>query len=210
MSDSYAPTRERPSAAGEHAEWSAADSTEVIRRPVAVHDRDDLRAEYGGLRMAAVFFGWLVAVGLPALLVAVTGTVAALAGTSLDVSRSDAREQAQAIGIAGGLLLILFMLLGYFAGGYVAGRMTRFDPMRQGVAVWAFGLLAGILVAVAGAAVTTGYSLNERLNLSTVSMPAGAFDARGIFAFAFLLLATLLAAVVGARAGQRYHAKIDA
>jgi hypothetical protein len=203
-----APARERASTAGTTA-VPAQRSHDDTHDETHAHDRaaTERPVDPGGLSIAAVFFGWLVSVALPALSVAVTGIGAAVAGASMDVTRDDAREQAQAIGLAGGLLLVLFVLLGHFAGGYVAGRMTRSGAVRHGVGVWVFGLLAGIVATVAGVVVTTGYGLNERLGLSTASLPESAFDSRGVFAFACLLLTTLLAAVLGGRAGRGYHGR---
>jgi hypothetical protein len=50
-----------------------------------------------------------------------------------------ATEQADTIGIAGGIAMLVVLGIAYFAGGYVAGRMARFDGARQGVAVWIIG-----------------------------------------------------------------------
>ena len=39
----------------------------------------------------------------------------------------------------------------YYCGGYVAGRMARFDGVKQGVAVWVWALVIAIIVTVLGA-----------------------------------------------------------
>ena len=44
-------------------------------------------------------------------------------------------------GIGGGIAVLVVLFLAYLAGGYVAGRMSRFDGARQGLAVWVIGLL---------------------------------------------------------------------
>jgi hypothetical protein len=41
------------------------------------------------------------------------------------------------------LLVILFVA--YYCGGYAAGRMGRFNGMKQGIAVWLWALVAGSL-----------------------------------------------------------------
>lgn len=162
------------------------------------------RAEFGGISVAAISFGWLVSVALPVLLTAVTGLLAAAAGMSLDLTREDAREQAQGIGVAAGLLLLVFVLLGYFGGGYVAGRMTRFDAGRQGIGVWVLGLLVGMGASATGATLGVRHDV---VDVPASGVPETALGARAAFAIAVLLLTTLLVAFLGARSGQRYHAR---
>ena len=54
---------------------------------------------------------------------------------------------------------LLFVLgISYYAGGYVAGRMSRFDGGRQGLGVWMIGLvMTGVAMAVG---LLTGAELN--------------------------------------------------
>src|SRR3954452_19274629 len=103
------------------------------------------REEHGGLYLGSAFFGWLVAVGMAALLTALLAALGAATGLT-STSASDAAEQADTVGIVGGVLLLLVLMLAYYCGGYVAGRMARFDGPRQGTAVWALGLLVTILL----------------------------------------------------------------
>ena len=86
----------------------------VEERPVAaapttretVRDvRARQRAEYGGLNWGAAFFGWLVAVGMAAILLGLLSAAGAAFGLS-DVSESEARSNAETIGIVGGILLV--------------------------------------------------------------------------------------------------------
>ena len=82
---------------------------------------------------ASAFFGWLVAIGIGVLLTALLSAAGAAVGLT-EVSEGEARSNAETIGIVGGALLILVGLIAYYAGGYVAGRMSRFDGARQGSA----------------------------------------------------------------------------
>ena len=43
------------------------------------------------------------------------------------------------------------LAVAYFAGGYVAGRMSRFDGARQGLGTWLLGLVVTVVLAVVGA-----------------------------------------------------------
>ena len=94
--------------------------------------RDRQREEYGGFNFGAAFFGWLVAVGIAVLLTALLSAAGAAIGLT-EVSEGQARSNAETISIVGGILLIAVLAISYYAGGYVAGRMSRFDGGRQGL-----------------------------------------------------------------------------
>ena len=164
--------------------------------------------EYGGFNFGSAFFGWLVAIGVGVLLTAILSA----AGTALgltEVSETGARQNAGTIGIVGGILLLVVSMIAYFAGGYVAGRMSRFDGARQGFGVWLFGLIVTIAVALAGWLLGDKYNIFEQLNLPRIPVSAGDLTTGGIIALAAILLGTLLAAIFGGKVGQRYHNKVD-
>ena len=114
------------------------------RRPAFRRQRD----EFGGINWGSAFFGWLVAVGLAGLLTAIASAAGAAIGLT---EANEAESNAETIGIVGGALLIAFLAIAYFCGGYVAGRMSRFDGARQGIGAWVVGLVVTIALAVAGA-----------------------------------------------------------
>ena len=100
--------------------------------PSKVHiDAERQREEFGGLNWGAACFGWLVAVGIAAILTAFVSAAGAAIGLT-DISSSEAKKNAATIGIGGAVALLIVLLLAYYAGGYVAGRMSRFDGGRQG------------------------------------------------------------------------------
>src|SRR3954452_18629596 len=94
------------------------------------------REKFGGMNIGAGFFGWLVAIAIAILLTSIVGAVAAAAGASSNVTQSEAQRQAGSIGIVAAIVLLVVLLVAYFTGGYVAGRMSRFDGGKQGLAVW--------------------------------------------------------------------------
>src|SRR5688500_1191057 len=82
------------------------------------------RDEFGGVNWGASFFGWLVAVGVAALLTAIL----AAAGAALDLTTSTAASDlgtSEELSLAGAIGLLVVLLIAYYAGGYVAGRMSR-------------------------------------------------------------------------------------
>jgi hypothetical protein len=167
------------------------------------------REEYGGTNWGAAFFGWLVAVGLGALLTAlVSAAGAAIAFSELD-SVGEAASSSDTIGIVGAIALIAIALIAYFAGGYVAGRMSRFDGGRQGIGVWIWSIAAMIVLAILGAIAGSEYNLLGSVELPRIPIDEGDVTTGGVIALLLILGATLLAAIAGGKAGERYHRKVD-
>jgi len=181
------------------------------REPDDVHsDRHDRqRSKFGGLNWGAAFFGWLVAIGLGVLLVAILSAAGTAIGITEIESVGEATDKADTIGIVGGILLFACLLIAYFAGGYVAGRMSRFDGARQGFGVWAVALLITIAVAVAGALLGAKYNIFAKLDLPRIPVDEGTLTTGGAIALAAIVLGTLLFAILGGKTGERYHRKID-
>ena len=172
-------------------------------------DRRAQHEEYGGFNFGAAFFGWLVAIGVTALLTALLSAAGAAIGLT-EVSDAQAKANAETISIVGGALLILVVAIGYYAGGYVAGRMSRFDGGRQGFGAWAIGIVATIVLAVLGAVAGSEYNLLGDLDLPRIPIDEGSLATGGGIALALILVASLVAAVSGGKAGERYHRKVDA
>lgn len=167
------------------------------------------KEKYGGLNLGADFFGWLVAIALTVLLVGVIGAIAAAVGASLNFNQTDAERQAGTFGLATAIALLLTLMIAYYAGGYVAGRMSRFDGGKQGVGVWVIGLLVTLIVVGLGAIFGSQYNVLQRVSVPSIPIPTDTATWGGIITLAAVLLATLLAAVVGGKVGQRYHTKVD-
>jgi hypothetical protein len=166
------------------------------------------REEFGGINWGSAFFGWLVAVGMAAILLGLLSAAGAAFGLG-DVSDAEAESNAETIGIAGGILLILVLAAAYYCGGYVSGRMSRFDGGRQGLGVWALGLAVTIVLAVAGALFGAEYNVLERLNLPRIPVEEGSLTAGAAIALVLVVVVTLLAAMGGGKAGERFHRKVD-
>ena len=168
------------------------------------------RERYGGADGTAIFFGWLSALGLAALLLAVVGAAGTRLGYATGVSTGEATSNAETIGIVGAAILVVVLLAAYYAGGYVAGRMARFDGARQGFRVWLLGLLVTIAAAVAGWIGGSQYNVYEQLNLPRIPVDEGTIATGAIITLVVVLLGTLLVAIAGGKAGDRYHARVDA
>lgn len=167
------------------------------------------RERYGGLNWGAGLFGWLVVVALGVVLACVLAAGVSALGMTDQVLTMDPQQApgVETLAVAGTLLGIL--LVAHYAGGYVAGRMSRFDGGRQGVAVWLISLLLG--GAGAGIGLLTGarYDALQQVGQAVPSLPAGAAPLTGVIASVAVLLTTLIVAVVGGKVGCRYHRKVD-
>lgn len=182
---------------------AATGETRVVERREAAYER------FGGINWGAAFFGWLVAVGVAALLAGIGGAIAAAVGDSEDFSYSEATSNAQTIGLAAAITLAVLLAIAYFTGGYVAGRMSRFDGAKQGAAAWIVGLLITILAAGLGAVAGSEYNILERVDLPNTPLSQDELSIGGIVTAAVILVLTLLAAMAGGAAGRRYHTKVD-
>ena len=165
------------------------------------------REEFGGIAWGSSFFGWLTAVGLGAILAGLLS--AAGAALALTEGTSTLRDNAETIGIGGGIALLVVLAIAYFCGGYVAGRMARFDGARQGVGVFIWAVVAIAVLAVAAAVGGSEYNVLERLDLPRLPVDSGDLTTGGLIALAAGLLTMLIAAVLGGKTGERFHRKVD-
>jgi hypothetical protein len=169
------------------------------------------RLRFGGFNAGAAFFGWLVAVAVAALLTtlisAAGGAVALTQGLS---SINQLTGDIKTVGLASAIALLVALAVAYYAGGYVAGRMSRFDGSRQGFGVWALGFIVTVVLALAGALLGSSFNLLQQLNLPHIPVNQGAFTTGGLATLLVGLVVTLLAAIAGGKAGEAYHRRIDA
>jgi hypothetical protein len=172
---------------------------------VAMHDRQRIR--FGGISWGSAFFGLLSAIGLAALLL---GIVAA-AGVAIGVSEiNDVRKgNADTIGLGGAILVLAVVALSWFCGGYVAGRMARFDGMRQGVAVWVWTVVIGAALAIAAIIGGSDYDVFARLNLPNVAVGDQTLTTGGAITLAAACVVTLVFAALGGKVGDRFHRRVD-
>jgi hypothetical protein len=131
--------------------------TRVIRTPGGPDAYEDeevpftreerLRDVYGGVDWLASFVGCVVAlVCMSVLLLLISGLVLGPLGLTLDL----AGGQLDSAIITGLVIVGLVLFLSYFFGGYVAGRLVRFDGGRNGAATVAWGILLAVIFALFG------------------------------------------------------------
>ncbi|WP_432483132.1 hypothetical protein [Kineococcus esterisolvens] len=185
------------------------------RKEVVEREKD----AFGGVKVGSAFFGWLTATGTAVLLtalIAATGTAIGLASTSgtpadaVGAIADQAQGNAGAIGLAGAIALLVVLFVAYLCGGYVAGRMARFNGAKQGVAVWAWAIVVAIVVAILAAVAGDAYDVLGRLN-SFPRIPAdlGSLTAESVLTLIGAVVVALVGAILGGMAGMRFHRRVD-
>src|SRR5215207_2773887 len=159
--------RRRPTA-DSTTEQPVADGTATHRADVKTSTAAEVDPAYRGFKGGAAFFGWLIAVGLTVLLTGIIGAIAAAVDYAITLDRSMAEDNAGTIGIVSGAVLVVMLAIAYYSGGYVAGRLARFDGARQGFGVWAIGLIVTLVVAGIGALAGSQYNVLDRVDVPTV------------------------------------------
>ena len=212
------PRRNRPSPnwnnrdSGGTREWvyqpePAASAEEMSRE-------DRLRELYGGVDWLASFVGTVFG--------AVAGTVMFLivgAGVLAPLQLSPALRSGDfSANVYAGLAVVgVVLFLGYFFGGYVSGRLARFDGGRNGLMVVLWTFIFAALVVVTGGVLGNFISgsffeaLRARM-LQVNEVLANSFDQLGTVEVAIIaggLLVSVLGAFLGGRLGERYHSDID-
>jgi hypothetical protein len=165
------------------------------------------RDRFGGIRWGSAFFGLLSAIGLAAILLG----IAAAAGVAIGVSqiKNVTNGDADTIGLGGAILVVAILALSWYCGGYVAGRMARFDGARQGIGVWMWTLAIGAALAIAALIGGSQYDVLQQLNLPNVAVGDESLTTTGLITLGAALVVTLLFAILGGKAGDLFHRRVD-
>jgi|SRR5215212_853925 len=173
---------------------------------------DRLRDMYGGVDWLASFLGFIFAIVLGGTFSAIAGLVLVPFGITPDLSGGQIGTSV----ITGLVLLGVLIFLTYFFGGYVAGRLARFDGGRNGAMVLAWTFIIVLILALAAlvfsgflpAAAAEGIANLVGRMISTGRLLVGAGAVGIVTAVAAVLLA-VLGGFLGGRMGSRYHTEID-
>ena len=180
----------------------------------AAEEREDrLRDMYGGVDWLASFLGFVFVLVAGAFLSLVAGLVLVPLGISPDLAGAELGAAA----ITGLVLVAILVFLTYFFGGYVAGRLARFDGGRNGAMLLLWTGVTVLILALVNA-VLSGFlparvsedigNLVQNNVLSTIG-GLSQLGVAGVLIFAGALLVALLGGFLGGRLGSRYHAEID-
>jgi hypothetical protein len=185
-----------------------ADPGEIPTRETVVAREKE---QFGGIQVGSAFFGWLAATGTAVLLtalVAAAGTAVGLA-TNTDVNEA-VNSGNETVGLVGVIALLVILFVAYYCGGYVAGRMARFNGAKQGFMVWVWAIIAAVVVAILG--LVAGQQFNILANLNSfprIPVNEGQLNTMSIIAAVVIAVVALIGAVLGGLAGMHFHRKVD-
>ena len=191
--------------------------SETAAQPIAADSGYDARTvvarqkeRFGGMKFGATFFGWLAAAGAGVLLTALLASLGAGIGLSSSLNPDQVTGNAGTIGLISALVLLAVIFVAYFCGGYVAGRMARFNGIKQGIGVWLWAIIAAVAVAVLAA--ITGNQLDASRYLDggpQIPVSREALTTSGIITALAVLAVALVGAVLGGLSGMRFHRRVD-
>jgi hypothetical protein len=168
------------------------------------------KEEFGGMKIGAGFFGWLAATGMFVLLTAIVAAVAAALGMSQGVTSSDAtQDNLQTAGLAFGIALLVIIFIAYFSGGYVAGRMARFNGLKQGIAVFLWAVIITVVLGLLGWLAGSQYDAMGQINRLNLGVNTNQFSWAGVLAIVVVAAVALVGAILGGLAGMRFHRRVD-
>ncbi|CAA9300122.1 MAG: hypothetical protein AVDCRST_MAG48-1254 [uncultured Friedmanniella sp.] len=168
------------------------------------------KEQFGGMKFGCSFFGWLTATGTAVLLTALLAAVGAALGLNGTFGTQPADSQIRTIGLVSGIVLLVVVLVAYFAGGYVAARMARFSGVKQGLGVWLWAVIFTIVIGVLGFVAGNQVDLLSRANgLPRLPVNGDTLAGGGIITVAAIVLISLVGALLGGLAGMRYHRRVD-
>jgi len=183
-----------------------AESVELKRRERG----NRLRDRYGGFDWVATFLGFAVAIFfltvLLGIVAAIVGSVGYQLGAQVPKVGGSVSSATQQLGIGALVGSILTLVLAYFIGGYTAGRLARYDGMKNGLGVVVWTVLIVIIFGILGAVLGSQFNVASQLHLN---VNLSALTTAGVLSLVATLLVMLIASGLGGRLGGHYHKRID-
>lgn len=189
--------------AAERAEGQAEEAdarAEVGGRPVGVAVA---RSRFGGIDLPASFGGMLASIGFLVLLAGLLS--AAMTGFGFQTGIEGIEEEVTTAGLIAGFITLF---VAFLVGGWVVGRIARYDGLLN-------GFLAVVLtLMVAGVFGLLGVWLDEQYNFfADVGLPAWFTDAaassEAIASGIAAIVVMILGALLGGWLGEAYHRRAD-
>jgi hypothetical protein len=158
----------------------------------------------GGVSIAAVLTGVLVAFGAMFLLSALVGGI--LAATGVETTLEDEAQEAT---LGAGIALVAAMFLAYMWGGYTAGRMGRGAGAVNGLLVPVLALVVAAIVLGLVTALGATANLNLPFGDSRLPIEDGELVEFGVGIGVASLIAMFLGGILGGLAGARWHTSLE-
>jgi MFS family permease len=163
----------------------------------AAHER------FGGVDIPASLIGMLTALSTTLILAGLVGAAVGAVGyqTGLEENAQDLSTWSLIGGVA-----VLFVA--YVIGGWAAGRIARYDGIRNGFATGIWTLVLGAILAGLGAWIGSEYDVFRNVELPQW-FESDALTAAAIISGIAAIAAMFAGGIIGGMWGERYHRRAD-
>jgi hypothetical protein len=163
----------------------------------AAHER------FGGVDIPASLVGMLTALSTTLILAGLVGAAVGAVGyqTGLEENAQDLSTWSLIGGVA-----VLFVA--YVIGGWAAGRMARYDGVRNGFATGIWTLVLGAILAGLGAWIGSEYDVFRNVELPQW-FESDALTTAAIISGIAAIAAMFAGGIIGGLWGERYHRRAD-
>jgi hypothetical protein len=176
------------------------DARSEVATPYGVREA---HRRFGGIDIAASFGGMFAGIGFLVVLAGLIG--AAISGFGYQTDISGLEEEVTTAGLIAGFITLF---LAFLVGGWVAGRVARYDGLLNGFMTVVFTLVLAAIFGLLGLWLEDRYNFFAEVGLPTwFTENAGstAAIASGVGA----LVPMLLGALLGGWLGEGYHRRAD-
>jgi len=173
-------------------------------RPGRAHKDTAQEAGLGSLSFISIVAGVMCAYGAFTLVAAVAGALLDKADVQTEFRTNDWTGS----GAVAALVSVAVLLLAYFFGGYVAGRMARRAGGLNGLAVAILSLVLGAAFGAVVSALTDDSDVTR--NLRSIGVPTTRDQVTGVAVAGVIasLAAIVVGGFLGGMYGERWHARL--
>jgi MFS family permease len=163
----------------------------------AAHER------FGGVDIPASIIGMLTALSTTLILAGLVGAAFGAVGYQTGLE-----ENAQDLSTASLIGGVAVLFVAYVIGGWAAGRMARYDGVRNGFATGIWTLLFGAILAGLGAWIDSEYDVFRNVELPQW-FESDALTTAAIISGIAAIAAMFAGGIIGGLWGERYHRRAD-
>lgn len=185
-------------------------TTRTDRRIGGSENVSEIYERYGKADFLASLLGMFAGLGVLIFLSALLAAGAGGIDYQLNVMTPEGTlDEASIVGL---IVAALVVFASFVAGGFVAGRMSRYNGGMNGLGAGLWMILLVAIFAALGAWVGAEYNAFSGVDLPNwfAQIDADDLTAMAIVASAVLVLATLAGGYLGGRIGEAYHTRVDA
>jgi MFS family permease len=161
------------------------------------------RERFGGIDIPASLVGMLTALATTLILGGIVGAAVGAVGYQTGLE-SDAEDLSMWSLIGG----VAVLFVAYVIGGWAAGRIARYDGVRNGFATGIWTLILGAILAGLGAWAGSEYDVFENVELPQW-FDSDALTTAAIISGVAAIAAMFAGGILGGFWGERYHRRAD-